>query len=116
MSFIETTEPGAARGDVAELYRRLQGGADYLPNYARMYCHRPHLMAPLAELQELLKRQMQPRLWALVSLAAAREIRSTYCSLAFARRLLKHHFSASELLAILNGQADAPLMTASGPP
>lgn len=109
MSFIETTEPGTACGDVAELYQRLQGGADYLPNYARIYCHRPRLMAPLAEFQEVLKRHMKPRLWALVSLAAAREIRSTYCSLAFARRLLRHHFTPSELLAILNGQADAPL-------
>jgi alkylhydroperoxidase family enzyme len=66
-------------------------------------------MAPLAALQETLKAHMPSRLWALVSLAAAREIRSSYCSLAFARRLLKAHFSEADLLAILNGQSDAPI-------
>lgn len=109
MSFIQTTEPREASGAVADLYQRLQGNADYLPNYARIFCHRPEVMAPLAELQETLKRHLKPRLWALVSLAAAREIHSSYCALAFARRLLKNHFSPSELVAVVTGEADAPL-------
>ncbi len=53
MTFISTTEPHAANGAVADLYQRLQGNADYLPNYARTFCHRPDVMAPLAELQEM---------------------------------------------------------------
>lgn len=109
MSFIETTAPHEASGDIAELYRRLAGSSGHLPNYARVFCHRPEVMAPLAQLQETLKQHMEPRLWALVSLAAAREIRSSYCALAFARRLLQRHFSPPELLAVINRQADAPL-------
>jgi alkylhydroperoxidase family enzyme len=109
MSFIQTTAPHEACGEVADLYRRLQDTKGHLPNYARVFCHRPDVMVPLGELQETLKRHMKPRLWALVSLAAAREIRSSYCGLAFARRLLRSHFSPPELLAILSGQADAPL-------
>jgi len=112
MSFIETTAPQQATGEVAALYQRQQGGLDYLPNYARVFSHRPELMVHVAALQECLKRHMAPRLWALVSLAAAREIRSSYCSLAFARRLLRGHCSEAELLAILEGRADAPLSTA----
>jgi alkylhydroperoxidase family enzyme len=109
MSFIQTTAPREANGEVAALYLRLQGNSGQLPNYARVFCHRPDVMAPLGELQETLKRHMKPRLWALVSLAAAREIRSSYCGLAFARRLLRNHFSAPELLAIVSADADAPL-------
>ena len=109
MSFIETTEPEEARGAVAALYQRLQGRQEYLPNYARIFCHRPAVMAPLATLQDMLKAPMHPRLWALIALAVAREIRSSYCSLAFARRLLRRHFSQKELLAILTGDEQAPL-------
>lgn len=109
MSFIETTEPGEACGAVAALYRRLQGRQEYLPNYARIFCHRPAVMAPLATLQDMLKEHMDARLWALIALAVAREIHSSYCSLAFARRLLRHHFSPAELLAIVTGDARAPL-------
>jgi uncharacterized peroxidase-related enzyme len=109
MSFIETTDPRDATGAVADLYQRLQGGQECLPNYARVFCHRPEVMAPLATLQDTLKQQLDPRLWALISVAVAREINSSYCSLAFARRLLRHYFSQRELLAIVQGEADAPL-------
>jgi uncharacterized peroxidase-related enzyme len=110
MSFIETTDPHAADGEVADLYRRLQGKLDYVPNYAKVYCHRPDVMAPLAALQDTLKQHLAPRLWALISLAVAREIKSSYCSLAFARRLLRSHFTPHELLAIVSGSPDAPLL------
>lgn len=109
MSFIQTAQPRDAVGDVADLYRRLQGGRDYLPNYARVFCHRPEVMAPLSLLQDTLKQRMEPRLWALVALAAALAIRSSYCALAFANRLLRSGLTDAELLAVVNGQADAPL-------
>ena len=109
MSFIGTIKPAQAKGAVADLYRRLQGKRDYLPNYAAVFCHRPAVMEPLSVLQDMLKQHMPPRLWALVSLAVAREINSSYCSLAFARRLLLAHFSAAELLAIVSQQPTAAL-------
>jgi uncharacterized peroxidase-related enzyme len=109
MAFIQTTDPSDAGGDVTDLYRRLQGRLDYLPNYARIYCHRPQVMEPLAALQDALKQHMEPRLWALVSLAVAREINSSYCSLAFAGRLLRTFFTPVELLAIVTSREDNPL-------
>jgi len=112
VSYIETTAPQEATGAVAELYRRQQGQSSYLPNYARVYCHRPEAMTALAALQNVLKQDMAPRLWALVALAAAREINSSYCSLAFARRLLKDHFSPQELVAVITSAPDAPLQHA----
>jgi uncharacterized peroxidase-related enzyme len=109
MSFIQTVEPEQAKGAVADLYTRLQDRMGYLPNYARVFCHRPEVMEPLSRLQENITAHMDPRLWALVSMAVAREINSSYCSLAYARRLLARYFSESELLGILIGSEQAPI-------
>lgn len=105
MSLITTTAPEHATGDVAALYQRLQGGLDYLPNYAGIFGHRPELMAPISTLQTALKQYLEPRLYSLITLAAAREINSSYCSLAFANTLVENYFSEDELIAILSGTA-----------
>lgn len=102
MSLITTTPPEQAYGNVAQLYKQLQGRGDYLPNYAGIFGHRPELMAHISNLQEALKEHMEPRLYSLVTLAAAREIKSSYCSLAFARRLINSHFSENELMSIIS--------------
>jgi len=104
MSLIANTPPAEARDEVAGLYQRLQGRKDYLPNYALVFGHRPALMAPLATLQEALKEHMEPRLWALVSLAAAREIKASYCALAFSKRLILREFTEDELIEILRDE------------
>ena len=107
MSFIGTTAPAQATDEVATLYSHLQGHADYLPNYARVFCHRPGLMAHISTTMQALKDPMEPRLWCLVNLAAARASKSSYCSLAFAKRLILKHFSESELLSILRGDENS---------
>ena len=100
MSFTETTAPEQAVGEVAALYSRL-GGRDYLPNYARVFSHRPALIKPISVLQEVIKDRLEPRLWALVTLAAARAVNSSYCSLVFANRLVRHWLTEEELIATL---------------
>lgn len=109
MSLITNTPEAEATGEVAELYRRLQGRKEYLPNYAGVFGHRPALMEPLSTLQETLKAHLEPRLWALVSLAAAREMKASYCALAFAKRLILREFTEKELVEILRDEA-SPLL------
>ncbi|TDG15394.1 peroxidase [Seongchinamella unica] len=109
MCFIETISPDQATDCVEILYQRLQGSKNYLPNYARVFCHRPTLMAQIATLMEALRGTMSPRLWSLVNLAAARASHSSYCSLAFANTLIGKHFSEQELLLILRDDEQAPL-------
>ena len=112
MSYISTTAPQEATGPVAELYSRLQGDAAYLPNYARVFCHRPELMASIGSLMKALRAPMQPRLWDLVNLAAARASHSSYCSLAFANKLINKHFSEIEVLEIVNNSDRSPVQEA----
>ena len=45
MAFIETTRPEHADGAVATMYRRQQSAWGYVPNYAKVFCHRPEVMA-----------------------------------------------------------------------
>ena len=109
MSLIETTAPADATGEVAALYQRLQGRGRKLPNYARIFCHRPQLMAPISTLQDAIRSPLEPRIWALVSLAAARASAASYCSLAFANKLIANHFSESEVQDMVTGQGPDPL-------
>ena len=112
MTFIHTTPPEEARGDVLELYRQQQGDMDHLPNYARVFCHRPQVMQAWAELQRVIRREMDTRTYSLITLAAALAIHSSYCALAHGRKLLSRYFTQEELIAIVRDDGASPLSAA----
>lgn len=107
MSYIDTVDPDAASDEVLAMYRRQQGKFGYLPNYARVFCHRPQIMSLWAELQAGIRRHMSPRRFELVTLAAALALRNSYCALAHATELTRH-FSIEQLRAIVSDPAAAP--------
>ena len=74
MSFITTLAPEAASGDVAEMYRRQQQSWGFVPNYAKVFCHRPQLMARWAALLAEVKRPLDKRRLEMVTFAAAHEL------------------------------------------
>ena len=108
MTFIETTRPEDARGEVAAMYRRQQSAWGYVPNYARAFCHRPEVMARWGQLLAEIKRPMDRRRFELVTFAAAHELRNTACSLAHGR-VLREFFSDAEIIAIAAGRTDGVL-------
>lgn len=112
MAFIATIPAQEATGELREFYRRQQGELGYLPAYARVYCHRPAVMAGWAALQRELRRHLDARSYDLISLAAALASGSSYCALAYGRRLIRDGFSAAQLAAIIRGDADNPLSPA----
>jgi len=112
MAFIATVPEDRAEGEVLQMYRQERGSLDYLPNYAGVFSHRPRVMAAWAELQRELRAHMDTRSYSLVSLAAALALRSSYCALAHAGKLMRHHFTGPEMLAILRGEDDSPLTAA----
>lgn len=59
----------------------------HVANYTRLFAHRPEVLAAWAELNGAIKRRMDPRRYELVTVAAARELRSSYCVLAHSRVL-----------------------------
>jgi uncharacterized peroxidase-related enzyme len=111
MSFITTTSPNEAEGDVREMYMRQQTKYGYVPNYAKVFSHRPQIMKLWADLQKGIRANFENRRFELVTVAAAMAIRSTYCSLAHGQALTEF-YSADEVQSIVNGSDFGPLTEA----
>lgn len=102
MSFIETTAPDDASGVVLEMYQRQQSAWGYVPNYARVFSHRPEVLARWGRLLAEIRRPMSDRSFELATFAAAIELRNTACSLAHGKRLTEF-FSEEEICGIAEG-------------
>lgn len=105
MSYIETIAPEGAEGEVQAMYRRQQAHFGYLPNYARVFCHRPDVMTSWAALQATIRRHVAPRRFELVTLAAARALGNTYCALAHAKALAQL-LGMEATQAVVGGEED----------
>jgi uncharacterized peroxidase-related enzyme len=103
MSFIRTTPPQAARDAVADMYRRQQSAWGYVPNYAKVFCHRPEVMARWGQLLAEIKRPMDKRRFELVTFAAAHELRHSPCAIAHGQAL-RPFFSDAQIIAIAEGR------------
>ena len=111
MSFINTTPPDAARGAVAAMYQRQQAHWGYVPNYAKVFCHRPEIMARWGQLLAEIKRPMDKRRFELVTFAVAHEIRNSACALAHGKAL-QEFFSDEQIVSIAEGRLDGLLSVA----
>jgi uncharacterized peroxidase-related enzyme len=106
MSFIETTPPDEASGEVLEMYQRQESAWGYVPNYARVFSHRPEVLARWGRLLAEIRRPMSDRCFELVTFAAAIELRNTPCSLAHGKRLTSF-FTEEEVCGIAEGKFNA---------
>jgi uncharacterized peroxidase-related enzyme len=108
MTFIETVPPTDAREGVAAMYARQQASWGYLPNYAKVFCHRPEVMARWGQLLAEIRRPMDRRRFELVTFAAAHELRNSACALAHGKAL-REFFGDAQILAIAAGRDDEVL-------
>lgn len=99
MTFIQTTTPQDADGELAAMYARQQTAWGYVPNYAKAFSHRPEAMARWGRLLAEIKRPMDARRFELVTFVASLELRSSACSLVHGKKL-RAFFSDEEILAI----------------
>jgi uncharacterized peroxidase-related enzyme len=102
MAFIETIAPDCADSALAAMYLRQQSAWGYVPNYAKVFCHRPAVMARWASLLAEIKRPMDARRFELVTFVAAHELRHTACTLVHGKKL-REFFSDHEIVAIAKG-------------
>jgi len=108
MPFIQTTSPGDAEGEVAAMYLRQQSSWGYVPGYAKVFCHRPEVLARWGRLLAEIKRPMDRRRFELVTFVAALELRNTACSLAHGNAL-RPFFDDEQITAIAAGRVDGVL-------
>jgi hypothetical protein len=77
MTFIETIPAQDAAGDVAAMYEADTELRGFLPNYTQAFSQRPGVYAAWRGLVGAVTENMNPRRYELVSVAAARVLRST---------------------------------------
>src|SRR5690348_9560739 len=82
MTFIETVAAGDATGATAELYAAEEEVFGFLPNLVQAFSLRPEVYFAWKQLNGAVKGGMDLRRYELATIAAARELRSSYCMLA----------------------------------
>jgi uncharacterized peroxidase-related enzyme len=113
MPFISTVPEENAEGDVAAMYARAKTAYGFVPNLVKAFSHRAGVMSGWNELLNSIKSNMDVRRYELATLAAAKELRSSYCMLAHASVLLRGgHFDAEQIQAIVDAREKSPLSEA----
>jgi uncharacterized peroxidase-related enzyme len=87
MAFIDTIPVSEASGEVLDMYQRQEGEWGFVPDYAKVFCHRPEVMARWGQMLAEIKRPVDPRRRELVTFAVAHVLRHSPCSLAHGKQL-----------------------------
>ncbi len=89
MSFIRTQSPADAEDAVLEMYQRQEDHWGYVPNYAKVFSHRPEVLARWAQLLAEMRRPMDVRRFELVTFVVAHELKHSACALAHGQQLAR---------------------------
>ncbi|HYP97979.1 MAG TPA: hypothetical protein VER96_04845 [Polyangiaceae bacterium] len=108
MAFIDTIPATEARDALRDMYVRQQLTWGYVPNYAKVFCYRPQVMARWGQLLAEIKRPMSKRRFELVTFASAHELRHSACALAHGKAL-REFFGDEQILAIAEDRLDGVL-------
>lgn len=103
MAFIKTIPAAEATGDVRDMYARQESAFGYVPDYAKVFSHRPGVMARWGKMLAEIKRPVSPRRLEMTTLAAALELKHSPCSLAHGHALAKI-IGKEAVIAIANGE------------
>lgn len=109
MAFIRTIQPAEAEGPAREMYEQARSRFGYIPNWAKAFSLRPGVRDGWAALLKSIQSNLPVRSYELATLAAARALRSSYCSLAHGSVLANQVFDPMAVTAIMTGQPDSPL-------
>jgi uncharacterized peroxidase-related enzyme len=106
MAFIETIPEDAAEGATAEQYAADRAEDGYVSNSTKAFGHRPAVLAAWVQLGGTIGGTMDPRRYELATVAAARVLRSSYCSLAHGKVLAERFLGPERTIALATGAVD----------
>jgi uncharacterized peroxidase-related enzyme len=109
MGFIRTIPISEAEGPAREMYEQVRGRFGFVPNWATIFSLRPAVMEGWGALLKSIQSNLPVRTYELATLAAARALRSSYCSLAHGSVLASKVFDPPTVTAIATGSHAAPL-------
>ena len=98
MAFIRDISVEEATGKARELYESDLKTLGYVANYTKVFAHRPEAWAGWVGLNRAIRSTMDPRRYELVTLAAASQLRSSYCMLAHGAAVLRSRIFTNEQL------------------
>jgi uncharacterized peroxidase-related enzyme len=101
MTFVETVPEGDASGELAELYEADRSASGDVPNYTKAFSLRPGVYAAWRRLNAEIKAGMDARRYELATIAAARRLSSSYCTLAHGSVLVDKFLEPDALRAIV---------------
>ena len=101
MSFIAMASEQGAEGPVAEFFAADREEFGYVHNFTQLLAHRRGVDAAWSQLTAAIRGNMDLRRYELVTLAAARRLRSSYCSLAHGTILRERYYDADTLVRIV---------------
>jgi len=111
MSYIHQVSEAEAEatGQAAELFESNRGTDGTPPNFVRASSHRPEIYAAWRALLGAIRTQMDALRYELTTLAAAKALASSYCSLAHGSVLLNGTIGEAQLRAIATDHRAAGL-------
>src|SRR3982750_4206598 len=80
--FIDAVPEAAATSPLADYYRQQRAAGGFLPNYAASFSTRPDVAQAWNTLNTTIRDGMDRRRFEIATIAAARALRSTYCTAA----------------------------------
>ena len=109
MTFIETVPPADATGSVAELYESDRATFGHLPNFTTAFSLRPKVYEAWRRLNGAIKADMDSRRYELATVAAARRLKSSYCTLAHGSLLADQFLGPDTVRAVIADHRKAGL-------
>jgi uncharacterized peroxidase-related enzyme len=109
MTFIETIPEAQATGAVAEMYEVDRETFGQLPNFTKAFSPRPGVYAAWRQLNGAIKANMDLRRYELATVAAARRLRSSYCTLAHGSVLMNKYLEPDAVRTLVDDYRSADL-------
>jgi uncharacterized peroxidase-related enzyme len=112
MPFIAAIPDEAATEDTAALYEEARSSLGFVPNYVRAFGAAPAVYRAWQQLNGAIKAAGDLRRYELATLAAARRLRSSYCSLQHGKVLAEQFYDADTVRRLPAGldEADTAIM------
>ena len=107
MAYLEGAAAGTASPELAAMWAEDERQWGFVPNFAKTFGVRPAAYAAWRALNASIKESMGTRRYELATLAAALELRSSYCSLAHGRVLARQVLDDPAVTAIARGDEAA---------
>ena len=105
MAFIKTIDDEHAEGTLAELYAGARESQGDVPNLMRVFSLHPEVYEAWDRLKSTIAGSMDTRRYELVTLGAARRLRSSYCSLAHGKILAERFVDPAAVREVALGHA-----------